>query len=111
VPDNYVGQSGNGETHHVKARLLLCVRFDLKLRLIPDVRNVMAKMHVIREQRLAGGGVRAGDDPIVGAGNQTFNSATNRLTELRFASVVCDSERSEESAVWKTASLSLHSSE
>src|SRR5437868_949917 len=99
VPDNYVGQSGNGETHHVKARLWLCVRFDLKLRLIPDVRNVMPKVHVIREQRLASGGVRAGDDPVIRARNQSFNRATEWLTGLRFASVVCHSERSEESAV------------
>ena len=37
--------------------------------LVPGIRNVMSQMHVIREQRLSCSGMSAGDDPIVGAGD------------------------------------------
>src|SRR5207248_9964005 len=88
VPDDDVGQPGNGEAHHVKA-WLLCIWLDLKLRLVPDVGNAMAEVHIIREERFACGGVRAGDHPIVRARDQTFHSATEWRTALRFGAMVC----------------------
>ena len=36
--------------------------------LVPDAGDVVGEVHVVREEGLAGGGVGAGDDPVVGAG-------------------------------------------
>ena len=34
---------------------------------VPDVGHGQGQVHIVREQRLAAGGVAAGDDPVVGA--------------------------------------------
>ncbi len=36
--------------------------------LVPDARDVVGEVHVVGEERLSGGGVGSGDDPVVGAG-------------------------------------------
>ena len=40
----------------------------LEISLVPDAGNAVGQVHVIGEERLARGGVRAGDNPVVGAG-------------------------------------------
>ncbi len=40
--------------------------------LIPDAGYAVREMHVVREERLAGGGVSAGDGPVVRAGDAGF---------------------------------------
>ena len=40
--------------------------------LVPDAGDAVGEVHVVREERLAGGGVGAGDDPVVGAGDAGF---------------------------------------
>ena len=44
----------------------------LEVGLVPDAGNAVGEMHVIGEERLAGGGVGTGDDPIVGAREAAF---------------------------------------
>jgi len=41
---------------------------DLEIGLVPDAGNGVGEVHVVREERLAGGGVGAGDYPLVRAG-------------------------------------------
>jgi hypothetical protein len=44
----------------------------LEVGLVPNAGNAVGEMHVIGEERLAGGGVGAGDDPVVGASEAAF---------------------------------------
>ncbi len=41
---------------------------DSEVGFIPDAGDVVGEVHVVGEERLAGGGVGAGDDPVAGAG-------------------------------------------
>ena len=45
---------------------------DLEVGLVPDAGDGVGEVHVVGEERLAGGGVGAGDDPVVGAGEAAF---------------------------------------
>ncbi len=58
VTDDHVGISGKRDTGDVEIA-------GVQVRFIPEVRHLMAEMHVIREQRLAGDGVRSGNDPVI----------------------------------------------
>ena len=44
----------------------------LEVSLVPDARDAVSEMHIVREERLAGGGVGAGYHPVVGAGHASF---------------------------------------
>ena len=39
----------------------------LEVGLVPDAGDGVSEVHIVREERLAGGGVGSGDDPVVGA--------------------------------------------
>ncbi len=45
---------------------------DLEVGLVPDAGNAVGQVLVVGEERLAGGGVGTGDDPVVGAGEAAF---------------------------------------
>ena len=40
----------------------------IEVGLVPDAGDAVGEVHIVGEERLAGGGVGAGDDPVVGAG-------------------------------------------
>ena len=61
VPDNDEGHAGKCDAGYVE-------RAALEMGFVPEVRHLVAEVHIVGEQGLSGDGVRAGDDPVVGAG-------------------------------------------
>ncbi len=49
--------------------------------LVPDAGDAVVEVHVVREERLAGGGVGAGDGPVVGAGSAGVAGGVEGLLE------------------------------
>ena len=65
--------------------------------LIPDVGDAQVKVHVVRQQRLARRRVRAGDNPVVGAGTRGDRPAAS-LQACRDPSLIaCHPERGRQS--------------
>ncbi len=58
MPHDHVRHSGKSHPCHVQAARP-------KVGLVPEVGHLMAEMHVIRQQRLAGNGVRSRNYPVV----------------------------------------------
>src|SRR5215472_3790958 len=58
VAHDHKWQSGQRDTRHVK-------RAAVQMCFIPEVWHLMAQMHIVRQKRFSGDGVRSGDDPIV----------------------------------------------
>ena len=69
VPDDDERDAGERDAGDVK---LAGGSRGLEIGLIPNARDVVGEMHVVGEERLAGGSVGAGDDPVVGAGETTI---------------------------------------
>ena len=44
----------------------------IEVGLVPDAGDAVGEVHIVGEEWLAGGGVGAGDDPVVGAGETAF---------------------------------------
>ena len=44
----------------------------IEVSLIPDAGDAVGEVHIVGEERLAGGGAGAGDGPVVGAGDAAF---------------------------------------
>ncbi len=61
VPGGDKREAGHGDARDVE-------RPGAELGLVPKVGNAVAQVHVVGEQGLAGGGVRAADGPLIGAG-------------------------------------------
>src|ERR1700712_2617300 len=55
-----------------------------QVHLIPDAGHGVIEVHVVREQRVAGGGVGAADDPLVG----TRDAAAAWICETEYAAQV-----------------------
>ena len=72
VPDDHVGHARKGHAHDVE------VSAD-QVRLVPGVGQAQIEVHVVRQKRLAGDGVSAGDDPVIRAGMEAdFGSRVRR---------------------------------
>ncbi len=69
VADDDEGDAGEGDSGDVK---LAGGGGGLEVGLVPDAGDAVGEVHVVREERLAGGGVGAGDDPVIGAGEAAF---------------------------------------
>ncbi len=69
VADDDEGNAGEGDAGDVK---VAGGGGGLEVGLIPDAGDAVGEVHVVREEWLAGGGVGAGDDPVVGAGEAAF---------------------------------------
>ena len=69
VADDDEGDAGERDSGDVK---IAGGGGGLEVGLVPDAGNAVGEVHVVREERLAGGGVGAGDDPVVGAGEAAF---------------------------------------
>ena len=69
VADDDEGDSGKGDSGDVE---VAGGGRGFEVGLVPDAGDAVAEVHVVREERLAGGGVGSGDDPVVGAGDAFF---------------------------------------
>ena len=67
VADDDEGIAGEGDSGGVEVR-----GGGLEIGLVPDAGDAVGEVHVVGEERLAGGGAGAGDDPVVGAGDAAF---------------------------------------
>ena len=66
MADDHAGQAGEGVTGDVVLALLGDTAA-VQAHLVPEGRQLRGEVRIVGEQRLAGGGVLAGDDPGVGA--------------------------------------------
>ena len=69
VADDDEGDAGERDSGDVK---IAGGGGGLEVGLVPDAGNAVGEVHVVGEERLAGGGVGAGDDPVVGASEAAF---------------------------------------
>ncbi len=74
VTGDDVGKSGQGNTGYVE-------RTALQMCFIPEVWNLILQVHVVREQRLSGYGMRARYHPVVGADRGLLRQLRRRRTE------------------------------
>ena len=74
VADDDEGDAGKGDAGDVEVP----VGGGFEVGLVPDAGDAVGEVHVVREERLAGGGVGAGDDPVVGAGDAVFAEGSFR---------------------------------
>jgi hypothetical protein len=82
VADDDEGNAGEGDSGDVEIacggggfstpKSKLAGDPDLEVGLVPDAGNGVGEVHVVGEERLAGGGVGSGDDPVVGAREAVF---------------------------------------
>jgi hypothetical protein len=63
------GHAGEGDAGDVE---IAGGGWGLEVGLVPDAGDGVGQMHIVGEERLAGGGVSSGDDPVVGAGETAF---------------------------------------
>src|SRR5581483_3135755 len=59
VTDNYIGIAGQRHSSDIEISRT-------KVSGVPEIWHLVPEMHIVREQRLAGCGVRAGNHPVVG---------------------------------------------
>ena len=69
VADDDEGIAGEGDSGGVE---VAGGRGGLEVGCVPDAGDAVVEVHVVREQRLAGGGAGSGDGPVVGAGGAAF---------------------------------------
>jgi hypothetical protein len=69
VADDDEGDAGEGDSSDVEVAR---GGGGLKVSFVPDAGDGVGEVHVVREERLAGGGVGAGDYPVIGAGEAVF---------------------------------------
>ena len=76
VADDDEGSAGEGDSGDVEGSA--GGRGGFEVGLVPDAGDAVGEVHVVREERLAGGGVGAGDGPVVGAGEAAFADGVRR---------------------------------
>ena len=69
VADDDEGNAGEGDSGDVE---IAGGGGGLEVGLVPDAGDAVGEVRVLGEERLAGGGVGSGDDPVVGAGEAAF---------------------------------------
>src|SRR5579875_1222904 len=69
MTDDHVRHAGQGDAGNVEVA-------GSEVGLVPDIGKGEGQVHIVRQQRLAGSGMGAGNDPVVGAG-------ADRITALR----------------------------
>jgi hypothetical protein len=69
VADDDEGNAGEGDAGDVE---IAGGGGGLEVGLVPDAGDGVGQVHIVGEEGLAGGGVGAGDDPVVGAGEAVF---------------------------------------
>src|SRR5205823_8091816 len=75
VAYDHEGHSRQAESFYIKfARM--------KMDFIPDAGKLMRQVHIIAEQRLARGGMSAGDDPVVRSRSARFTAISGRRTRV-----------------------------
>ena len=87
VADDDEGSAGEGDSGDVEGS---GGSWGFEVGLVPDAGDAVGEVHVVGEERLAGGGVGAGDDPVVGAGDAAVAGGVRR--------VCCEGEESLEVA-------------
>ena len=87
APGNALVVTDDDERHSGQRHADYIVTTAAQMRLIPKVRHLVAKVHVIREQRLPGNRMRAGDSPVIGTGHESVGVREGVGYRLRIAHV------------------------